>query len=195
MLSSPNPAVAQGAACVGHEGACAAAGTAPLGGGWLIGTKLGRAMLALIGLGSEVQGMAEGVPSGRGIAGLEAKGAAAAATSLTDDLTAAAQRAAQSVGPGRGPVYGTKVHSAFEREVNALGKNDVHTEVSYLNGQIVPYGTKGSVRLDVVNGPVNSPNAVYDLKTGSATLTPARIQQIQSHLPGGNAVPVMEIRP
>jgi hypothetical protein len=131
-----------------------------------------------------VQNVADGVPSGRDIA-----------TSLTDDLTAAAQRAAQSIGPGRGPVYGTKVHSAFEREVNALGKNDVHTEVSYLNGQVVPYGTKGSVRLDVVNGPVNAPTAVYDLKTGSAILTPARVQQIQSHLPGGGAIPVTEIRP
>lgn len=164
-------------------------------GGWLSTTATGRALLAAFGYASEVQNAAEGLPPGaRGVAAVEARGAVAA-TSLTDDLTAAAQRAAQSVGPGRGPVYGTRVHSAFEREVNALGKNDVHTEISYLNGQVVPYGTKGSVRLDVVNGPVNAPTAVFDLKTGSAALTPARIQQIQSHLPGGSAVPVTEIRP
>lgn len=120
---------------------------------------------------------------------------AGAAAPLADELAGAAQRAAQEVGTGRGSVYGTKVHSAFERQVNALGKSDVHTEVSYLNGQVVPYGTKGSVRLDVVNGPVNAPAAVYDLKTGSATLTPARIRQIQSHIPGGSSVPVTEIRP
>jgi hypothetical protein len=120
---------------------------------------------------------------------------AGAAIPLEDDLAAAAQRAAQTVGPGSGSVYGTKVHSAFENEVNALGKENVHTEVSYLNGQVVPYGTKGSVRLDVVNGPVNAPVSVFDLKTGSASLTPARIQQIQSNIPGGSSVPVSEVRP
>ena len=78
MLSSPNPAVAQGAACVGHEGACVAAGIAPLAGGWLASTKLGQAALALFGFGSEVQSMADGVPSAvRGIAGAEAKAATA----------------------------------------------------------------------------------------------------------------------
>jgi len=114
---------------------------------------------------------------------------------VASELSAAATRAAQQVGPGRGSVYGTRVHSAFEVEVNALGKGNIHTEVSYLNGQIVPYGTKGSVRLDVVNGPVNAPISVYDLKTGGATLTQARIQQIQSHISNGRFVPVSEIRP
>lgn len=55
-----------------------------------------------------------------------------------------------------------------------------------------------STRTDPFNvgeGTVDAPTAVYDLKTGSATLTPARIQQIQSHLPGGSSVPVYEVRP
>jgi hypothetical protein len=52
-----------------------------------------------------------------------------------------------------------------------------------------------SVRLDVVNGPLNAPVSIFDLKTGSATLTPARIQQIQSHIPGGANVPVFPVRP
>jgi hypothetical protein len=60
----------------------------------------------------------------------------------------------------------------------------INTEVSYLNGVEVERGTPGSVRLDVVEfGPDGQINAVYDLKTGSATLTLARIQQIQSILP------------
>ncbi len=53
----------------------------------------------------------------------------------------------------------------------------------------------GSVRLDVVEGPLDAPTAIYDLKTGSAALTPARIQQIQSHIPGGSSVPVYTVRP
>jgi hypothetical protein len=109
-------------------------------------------------------------------------------------LTSAAQRAHATVGPGRGPVHGTRVHSAFRNEVNALGNPNLHTEVSYLNGVEVPYGTPGSIRVDVVEGLRSAPTAVYDLKTGSATLTPARIAEIQRHIPGGTNVPVIEIR-
>jgi hypothetical protein len=125
-----------------------------------------------------------------------AKGAAVPSTA--EQLQAAANRAAQNVGPGSGPVYGTTVHTAFRAEVKALGNSKLAAEQSYLNGVNVKYGTPGSVRLDVVEGPVNNPTAVFDLKTGGAQLTPARIQQIQANLPklpnGGN-VPVKEIRP
>lgn len=119
-----------------------------------------------------------------------------ATPSAADDLQSAAARAEESVGPGRGPVYGTRVHTAFAEEVAALGRADVFTEVSYLNGQVVPYGTPGSVRLDAVVGSPSAPTAIYDLKTGSATLTTARIAQIQSQLPAGfQNVPVVELRP
>ncbi|MDO8051427.1 NBR1-Ig-like domain-containing protein [Janthinobacterium sp. SUN211] len=62
MLSSPNPAVAQGAACVGHEGACAGGLGSLLGGGWLGTTKVGQVVLGLFGFGSQVQNMADGIP-------------------------------------------------------------------------------------------------------------------------------------
>jgi hypothetical protein len=101
----------------------------------------------------------------------------------------------KTVGSGKGPVYGTHVHSEFQSEVQALGRSDLATEVSYLNGQVVQGNPKGSVRLDVVEGPLDAPKAIYDLKTGSAQLTPDRISQIQSHLPPGfQKVPVHEIR-
>jgi hypothetical protein len=122
------------------------------------------------------------------------KAATNGGVSLADDLSGAAARARNTVGPGRGGVYGTRVHRAFEAEVNGLGR-DIQTEVSYLNGRVVRRGTPGSVRLDVVNGPLDAPTSVFDLKTGSATLTPGRIQQIQSHVPGGSGVPVFEVRP
>jgi hypothetical protein len=52
------------------------------------------------------------------------------------------------------------------------------------------------VRLDVVEGDITSPTAVYDLKTGSATLTPSRISQIRANLPEGSQdTPVTEINP
>jgi hypothetical protein len=114
-------------------------------------------------------------------------------SAVAEDLSAASTRAGNAVGPGRGPVYGTRVHSAFEAEVKGLGNGNLATEVSYRNGQVVPRGTAGSVRVDVVEGRVNAPTAVYDLKTGSATLTPARIQQLQQHILGWPNV--IEVRP
>lgn len=118
------------------------------------------------------------------------------ATNTADDLAGAASRASSTVGPGRGPVYGTNVHTAFADEVAALGRTDLFAEVSYLNGQVVPYGTRGAVRLDVVVGSPSAPTAIWDLKTGSAALTQARIAQIQSHLPPAfQNIPVLEVRP
>jgi hypothetical protein len=117
-----------------------------------------------------------------------------AATNTQITLKGAAWRANSTVGTGSGPVHGTKVHSAFESEVNSLGNKNLSTEVSYLNGRVDPRGTPGSVRLDVVEGPVNGPTGIYDLKTGNAILTRPRIDKIQENIPGGAIVPVIEIR-
>ncbi|WP_428267757.1 hypothetical protein [Haliangium sp.] len=128
------------------------------------------------------------------IRGTAARGASRALASTIDLLTAAAARARKAVGPGRGHVHGTRVHTAFRAEVDALGTN-LTTEVSYLRGRRVTYGKKGSVRLDVVEGPLDAPIAVFDLKTGGARLTPARIKEIRRHLPEEYShIPVVEIR-
>ncbi|MGO9559436.1 MAG: hypothetical protein ACLPQS_17380 [Acidimicrobiales bacterium] len=116
--------------------------------------------------------------------------------STSDLLSNLASKAQATVGEGSGPVYGTAVHSEFASEINALGDSNLSTEVSYLDGEVVPYGTAGSVRLDVVEGNISEPEAVYDLKTGSASLTASRIAQIQANLPPGyQNIPVIEIRP
>ena len=100
------------------------------------------------------------------------------------------------MGPGRGPVYGTKVHSEFANRLTALDRPDVHPEVSYLNGQIVPYSTRGSVRMDVVIGTPEQPTAVFDLKTGSSSLLPGRIEEFREHLPpSSSSIPITEVRP
>jgi RHS repeat-associated protein len=128
------------------------------------------------------------------LADLIRRAAAKCFQSTQSQLRNAAQKALQKVGAGKGPVYGTKVHSEFAKEVSNLGRKDLATEVSYKNGVRVKYGTRGSVRLDVVEGPIDNPTRVFDLKTGTAQLTANRIAQIQSHLPGGTKVPVCEIR-
>ena len=110
------------------------------------------------------------------------------------DLETAAYRANKIVGEGYGGAHGTKVHSEFRHQVSQLNKSELFTEVSYRGGVPVKWGTRGSVRLDVVQGQIGAPSKVFDLKTGGARLTPARIRQIQSQLPGGKNVPVIEIR-
>jgi hypothetical protein len=89
------------------------------------------------------------------------------------------------------------VHTAFRQQVEALGRTDLFTEVSYLNGEVVDWGTPGSVRVDVVMGPSRwDPLALFDLKTGAEGLTPSRIQELLAHLPEHvQAIPVIEIRP
>jgi hypothetical protein len=122
--------------------------------------------------------------------------AAEAGGSTSDLLSDLASKAQSTVGEGSGPVYGTAVHSAFAAEIDALGDSGLSTEVSYLDGRIVSYGTRGSVRLDVVEGDPLEPTAAYDLKTGSAAMTPSRIAEIQANLPPGyQDIPVSEVRP
>lgn len=114
--------------------------------------------------------------------------------SPVDLLRTIARGIANIFGSGRGPVNGTHAHSAFEAQVKALGNASFRTEVSYLNGQVVPRGTNGSIRVDVLEGSPTAPRAIYDLKTGNASLSQSRIQQIQSHVPGGANVSVIEIK-
>jgi RHS repeat-associated protein len=115
---------------------------------------------------------------------------------IEDTLQQAANDARNTIGAGSGSVYGTKVHAQFKDILDALGRGDLHTEVSYLGGREVAYGTKGSVRLDVVVGSKDKPLAIYDLKTGSAKLTASRIAQIRQHLPPNyRNIPILEVRP
>jgi hypothetical protein len=77
-----------------------------------------------------------------------------------------------------------------------LFQNDLFTEVSYQNGILVDFGIKDSIRADVVLGSREQPIAVFDLKSGSATLTLARIQQIRANLPVGyKNIPIIEVKP
>jgi hypothetical protein len=63
----------------------------------------------------------------------EIGGAVEAGEAPTAELTVAAGRAVNTVGPGSGLICGTHVRSAFEAEVNALGNANLTTEQPYLN--------------------------------------------------------------
>lgn len=53
----------------------------------------------------------------------------------------------------------------------------------------------GSIRLDVIEGPLTNPTHVWDYEFGNARLPQSRITQIQNNIPNGTNVPVLEIKP
>ena len=79
---------------------------------------------------------------------------------------------------------GTRIHVQFAFNVKALG-GPYDSEVSYLNGIVVDYGTPGSVRADGIYGPRAYPKYVVELKSGAAGLTAAEIRNYYTHLPKG----------
>ena len=108
----------------------------------------------------------------------------------------AANIAQRTVGQGRGPVHGTRVHTEFAKQVQRISNRELHPEVAYRNGVRVNRNTPGSIRVDVVRGNPNRPKEIWDLKTGGARLTPERIQQIRRHLPEEcRNIPIREVRP
>jgi RHS repeat-associated protein len=164
--------------------------------------NLGPAILDGVGIGLDlIPGAVEGVgPAEAGLGALEGLGELggeeALVPSTADRLTGIASDAIDAMGEGSGPVYGTRVHTQFANAIKALDDPNLNTEVSYLNGVVVDHGTPGSIRCDVVEGPTDTPTAIYDLKTGSATLTQARIAQILAHLPKEyQGIPVIQIKP
>lgn len=100
-----------------------------------------------------------------------------------------------------GSVEGTLKHGYADRLLTRyqqmFGDRGLTTEVRYLNGQVWQPGMplRGTIRLDVVEGPLTSPTAVYDYKFGGAALSAARISQIRAGAGLGSSVPVLEVKP
>ena len=83
----------------------------------------------------------------------------------------------------------------LNRYQQMFGDRGLQTEVSVINGELKPYGTAGSVRLDVLEGSANNPAAIYDYKFGTSGFTPGREDQIRTIGGYGSGVPVLEVRP
>ena len=91
-------------------------------------------------------------------------------------------------------IRGTLIHSEFEALVTSLGPASGFTaEVSYKDGVVVPYGTAGSSRADVIFGSLAAPTAAYDLKTGWAYMSIGQAKAYGANLPSGT--PFAIIRP
>ncbi len=91
-------------------------------------------------------------------------------------------------------IRGTLIHSEFKRLVDTTCPSTQYaTEVSYKDGQVVPYGTLRSSRTDVVFGQLSAPTVVYDLKTGWGYISQGQAQAYYQNLPPGT--PILVIRP
>lgn len=78
-----------------------------------------------------------------------------------------------------------------------FGDRGLSTEVRYING--APWepgsGLRGSVRLDVVEGALNNPTAVFDYKFGNSILSNSRINKIRRIGGFGPDIPIIQVRP
>jgi hypothetical protein len=95
-------------------------------------------------------------------------------------------------------LYGTAVHVAFGTAVRiqgipGIGINDV--EQSFADTvPIDRYGEPGSIRTDVVlRNDSKEIIAIYDVKTGGAKLTSARVRELRDKTGVGPNVPVIEL--
>ena len=103
--------------------------------------------------------------------------------------------------PSTGNEQGTAKHKYAEELLkkyqDAFGDRGLSTEVRYLNGEEWQPGMplKDSIKLDVVEGPIPTPTAVYDYKFGNATLKAKRVAQIRKGAALGPSIPVIEVKP
>jgi hypothetical protein len=112
--------------------------------------------------------------------------------SFEEELATSAATAIVKVGHGKASVYGTKVHAEF---ASANPVKGILSDETYKNGLPEKYCTAGSTSVDAVKGTVDKPQAIGDLKTGTAKLTPQRINEIRSHLPNGyKDIPIFGVR-
>ena len=119
---------------------------------------------------------------------------------ILEDL---AKRAMDIVGPGRGHVHGTRVHTVFAGLIKkAVERGELpamRTEVSYVeNDETTRYGEAGSIRIDVIWDDEESDTLkLYELKTGRAKLTERRADRTldRKYMRDRTSVMLMELNP
>ncbi len=95
-----------------------------------------------------------------------------------DDAVQRAQAEHADVGP---QVFGTKAHFYLKQNIDGLDLSDLKAETTLdPNGGSDPtrYGASGHPRVDILELTENRTVCVYDLKTGVADLSPARMAQL-----------------
>ncbi len=115
----------------------------------------------------------------------------------TEKLRTILEKVLNSRGEGYGPEYGTAIHKDFAdavRDANLRGIGRPGVERTYGRGPDDPYGAKDSIRTDVIlRNEIGDPIAIYDVKTGSATLRAGRVQELRGKTGADLSVPVIEM--
>jgi hypothetical protein len=115
----------------------------------------------------------------------------------TDILLQTLARIHGLVGGGSGPWYGTRIHLLFANDVklqNLPGIGNSGVEQSFSLGDIADYGEDGTVRVDVyMRDDTGNIIAIWDVKTGGAVLTGARVRQLRAEAGVGSEIPVIEL--
>jgi hypothetical protein len=101
-------------------------------------------------------------------------------------------------GTGFGALFGIRVHTDFANKVRALdlpGIGNDGVEQSFSMGSLVRYGAANIIRTDIfLRDRSGEPLAIYDLKTGNASLTPARVRELLKRVGReGMPVPVIQL--
>ena len=100
--------------------------------------------------------------------------------------------------------FGTAVHKQLELSIKGDPDSKLKAEVSRVKSEAAneEFGTKDSVRIDVLECPDTKTTCVYDIKTGkgrSSGLSPRRMRELASYAfkacPGAERVIVTEVRP
>jgi hypothetical protein len=115
----------------------------------------------------------------------------------TDILLQTLARIHALAGDGSGPWYGTRIHLMFASDVrlqNLPGIGRTGVEQSFSLGDIADYGEDGTVRVDVyMRDEAGRIVAIWDVKTGGAVLTGARVRQLRAEAGVGSDVRVIEL--
>jgi hypothetical protein len=95
-------------------------------------------------------------------------------------------------------VYGTAVHVDFAAQVRGQGIPGISpgdVEQSFFNKDTADYGDPGSIRTDVIlRNDIGDIIAIYDVKTGGAVLSAARVRELRDHTGVGPEVPIIELQ-
>jgi hypothetical protein len=95
--------------------------------------------------------------------------------------------------------FGTAVHMALKKQIDALYDPNFRAEVSALKRLDETYGAKGSVRIDVFENIRSEIVCIYDIKTGKSGLTARRAAELAAKafkgLPSARQIIIIETRP
>ena len=118
--------------------------------------------------------------------------------STTEILLAELAASLHKWGTGFGALFGIKVHTDFGNRIRKLdlpGIGEDGVEQSFNLGELARYGAANSIRTDIfLRDKFGEPLAIYDVKTGNARLSRARVRELLEHVGReDNPIPVIQL--